>query len=191
MFVLDVGCSIGTVGKMIMDKNGAVVYGIERSPEMAEKARFVLDKVFVGDVEDFVFDIFENQPFDTIILADVLEHLIDPWNVLKKLTRCVKPGGKIIASIPNIRHISTVYQLLVKGYWPYRDRGIHDRTHLRFFTKRNVIELFDYAGLSIEYFSANYRLLERPHKYNKIAKYMAFPGIRDFLSFQYLVKGAL
>ena len=68
-----------------------------------------------------------------------------------------------------------------------RDRGIHDRTHLRFFTRRNVVELFRSAGLEIESVDAKYRLVERPHRINRFAKYFALPGLRGFLAFQYLV----
>ncbi len=77
--------------------------------------------------------------------------------------------GLIVASIPNVRHYSTIFSLVVRGYWPYRDRGIHDKTHLRFFTLKNIKELFLDANLDIISIVRNYRIIERPHKYNRYA----------------------
>ena len=186
--VLDVGCSVGALGASIKAGTGAQVTGIEYSPAMAAEAEKVLDRVFVGDATAVIDGTaLEGMQFDAIIFADVLEHLPDPWLVLRRAVRLLTPGGRIIASLPNIRHLSTIYHLVVLGYWPYRDRGIHDRTHLRFFTRRNVLELFRSANLEIESVDAKYRLLERPHRINRFAKYFALPGLRGFLAFQYLV----
>jgi 2-polyprenyl-3-methyl-5-hydroxy-6-metoxy-1,4-benzoquinol methylase len=186
--VLDVGCSVGALGASIKASTGAQVTGIEYSPAMAAEAEKVLDRVFVGDATAVIDGTaLEGMQFDAIIFADVLEHLPDPCLVLRRAVRLLSPGGRIIASLPNIRHLSTIYHLVVLGYWPYRDRGIHDRTHLRFFTRRNVLELFRSANLEIESVDAKYRLLERPHRINRFAKYFALPGLRGFLAFQYLV----
>ena len=186
--VLDVGCSVGALGASIKAGTGAQVTGIEYSPAMAAEAEKVLDRVFVGDATAVIDGTaLEGMQFDAIIFADVLEHLADPWLTLRRAARLLNPGGRIIASLPNIRHLSTIYHLVVLGYWPYRDRGIHDRTHLRFFTRRNVLELFRSANLEIESVDAKYRLVERPHRINRFAKYFALPGLRGFLAFQYLV----
>lgn len=190
--VLDVGCSIGVLGAAIKAKTGAQVFGIELSEEMANEAVNRIDKVFVGDVADVMCQgKLDGYKFDIIVFADVLEHLADPWAVFSTATNYLQSEGTIIASIPNVRHIDTIYNLALKGYWPYRDRGIHDRTHLRFFTRRNIIELFESAGLSIIYLKTHYRLLEKPHKLNRFARFFAFPGIRNFLAFQYLIQGRL
>jgi len=190
--VLDVGCSTGALGAAVKAKTGAQVFGIELSEEMAKEAFDRIDKVFVGDAMEIIIQgKLGNHLFDTIIFADVLEHLIDPWKTLSAAANYLNPGGVIIASIPNIRHIDTIYNLVLKGYWPYRDRGIHDRTHLRFFTRKNIVELFEHTGLCIDVIETNYRLLERPHKINRYAKFFAFPGIRSFFAFQYLVRACL
>ncbi len=188
-FVLDVGCSNGCLGSAIKAKTGAQVFGIELSEEMASEALTRLDRIFIGDASEIILQGKLDQcQFDTIVFADVLEHLVDPWVVLGAATSYLTPAGTIIASIPNIRHIDTLYHLIFKGYWSYRDRGIHDRTHLRFFTKQNIIELFEGAGLVIDTIETNYRILERPHRFNRFAKFFALPVIKDFLAFQYLVK---
>lgn len=190
--VLDVGCSIGALGAAVKAKTGAQVFGIEVSEEMANDALGRIDKVFVGDATEIIDrGDLHGYHFDTIIFADVLEHLVDPWATLKAATNLLSPEGTIIASIPNIRHIDTIYNLVVKGYWPYRDCGIHDQTHLRFFTKRNISELFENAGLSIDIIETNYRLIERGGGINRFAKFFAFPGIKNFLAFQYLIRARL
>jgi 2-polyprenyl-3-methyl-5-hydroxy-6-metoxy-1,4-benzoquinol methylase len=190
--VLDVGCSIGALGLAIKENTGAMVVGIELSREMAKIAEQKLDKVFVDDVEEILAqEKLQDFKFDTIILADLLEHLRDPWSVLESIVSYLEPQGILIASIPNVRHINTIFNLVLKGYWPYRDRGIHDRAHLRFFTKRNINELFTRAGLSIDRIEANYRIIERPHKLNRFAKFLAIPGLRHFLTFQYLLLARL
>lgn len=189
-FVMDVGCSTGVLGAAIKAKTGAYVAGIELSQKMADKALQHIDKVFVGDAHDlFQYKkIDDDYSYDVIIFADVLEHIINPWGTLLLSVNYLNTGGYIIASIPNIRHISTIYNLTIKGYWPYRERGIHDQTHLRFFTKKNIYELFEYAGLKIDLIKINYRLIEKPHYINRFAKYTAFPIVKDFFAFQYLIR---
>lgn len=187
--VLDVGCSTGALGASIKTNTGAIVWGIELSKDMAKKAEEHLDGVIVGDAEAiFLQKKLGEKKFDVIIFADILEHLVDPWTIMKTATSYLKPGGSIITSIPNIRHIDTIYNLLIRGRWPYRNRGIHDWTHLRFFTKKNILELFENTQLTIDSIEANYRIIEKPHGLNRIAKYIAAPGIRNFLAFQYLVR---
>jgi len=190
--VLDVGCSTGILGAAIKAKTGAQVFGIELSAAMADEALNRIDRVFVGDAAAIILHgALDNYQFDTIVFADVLEHLVDPWAVLKAAATYLQPGGAIVASIPNIRHIDTIYNLVFKGHWPYRDRGIHDRTHLRFFTRQTITELFNSAGLAIDAIDVNYRILEAPHNINRIAKFFAVPVIKEFLAFQYLIRARL
>lgn len=187
--VLDVGCSTGALGAAVKQATGARVVGVELDPAMAAEAAKKLDAVHVGDAAAILLgDALAGERFDTIVFADVLEHLADPWAVLRRAKDLLAPGGCVITSLPNVRHIDTIFHLVVLGRWPYRDRGIHDRTHLRFFTKRNVVELFDQAGMRIERMDTNYRLREKPKSINRIAKWFAWPGLKGFLAFQYLVR---
>jgi len=187
--ILDVGCSTGVLGAAIKARTGAQVFGIELSEDMANEALGRIDKVFIGDATETILGgKLNGYHFDTIIFADVLEHLIDPWVTIRVAATYLNPEGTIISSIPNIRHIDTIYSLVVRGYWPYRERGIHDRTHLRFFTRKNIAELFEHANLSIDTIETNYRLLEKPHRINRISRFFALPGIREFLAFQYLIR---
>ena len=125
--------------------------------------------------------------FDCIVFADVLEHLQNPWKVLKETTELLRENGVVISSIPNIRHYSTLISLAIKGIWPYRERGIHDETHLRFFTLKNIKRLFKEANLELTEIERNYRLIESGSKFDALAKYLALPFIRAFLTFQYLL----
>ena len=151
--VLDVGCGIGLTGRQLRERGKAkVVFGVEKNPEAAQKAEAVLDQVWVGDVEETELP-FSANSLDCILLGDVLEHLADLWQTLKKLSGLVKGGGAVVASIPNVRYWRIVRDLLLRGRWEYTDEGILDRTHLRFFTRRSITELFKGAGLAIEVFS--------------------------------------
>jgi len=186
--VLDIGCSVGALGSQLKNRSNAEVVGIELNKEMAGFAEKVLDKVIIGDVEEIkLINHFSSKDFDCVIFADILEHLRDPWEVLKNIKEILSDKGLIIASIPNVRHYSTITSLLFKGYWPYRERGIHDKTHLRFFTLKNIRELFGDCGYRIKIVHRKYRIIEKPHRYNQYSKYFAFPIIRDFLTFQYVI----
>ncbi len=187
--VLDVGCSIGTLGQAIRERDAAEVVGIELDAEMGRAARAHLNTVHIGSVEDeALFEALGDASFDCIIFADLLEHLVDPWTTLDRFVERLAPHGVVVASLPNIRHYTTIRTLLFQGYWPYRDRGIHDRTHLRFFTLRNIRELFASSGLTIRKLDRNYRVIERPHRLNRFAPLLALPLLRELVAFQYLVQ---
>ena len=184
--ILDIGCSTGALGEQIKQRGPAELVGIEVDEQMAKVAAGKLDRVITGDIEKM--DLKELLPanyFDCVIFADTLEHLKDPWNVLKKITPFLNDNGIVIASIPNVRHYSTIFSLLFSGRWPYRDRGIHDRAHLRFFTLKNIKEIFQGAGLEIVGLRRNYRIIE--HEQHGFSRYFALPLLKDFITFQYLV----
>lgn len=148
--VLDVGCSDGTLGASIKAHWPSIrVVGMESSSAMGAVAQLRLDRVLVGDIEhENALDGVTDERFDLIICA--LEHLRDPWTMLRNIKPLLAQNARVICSIPNVRHIDTVYNLVFKGVWPCRDRGIHDCTHLRFFTKKSVLELFAKECMSIE-----------------------------------------
>ena len=173
--ILDVGCSVGTLGESLKKRNQAAVFGIELSEEMANEARTRIDKVLNGDAMAMLKSPeLMDQKFDCIIFADILEHLQDPWTTLQSAGDLLAPGGCVVTSIPNVRHIDSIWNLVVRGRWPYRNRGIHDRTHLRFFTLKNILELCETASMRIEAIEPNYRFVERPHKINRFARFLQF-----------------
>ena len=148
--VLDLGCGSGeTSGHLKKTKQFGWVCGVEGSPDAAIAARKVLNNVLEGDIEKMDYP-FPDGTFDTILALDILEHLIDPWSVLEKLTKLLKPGGIIVASIPNVRHYSVVVPLVFLADWRYQQEGLLDSTHIRFFTGRTAVKLMTSTGLKIE-----------------------------------------
>jgi len=146
--VLDVGCGYGGAGKLLKTKYKAEVHGIEINHSAADKARLHYDSVIRGNIEqDEMF--FEANYFDFIICADVLEHLSDPWRTLRRLKKYMKDDGQLAASIPNIRNAHTIIQL-IDGSFDYQEFGVLDDTHLRFFTYRSSIRLFERSGFKVE-----------------------------------------
>jgi SAM-dependent methyltransferase len=116
-------------------------------PAVAEEAAVHLDQVVCGDIETMELS-WDDASFDVVICGDVLEHLADPWRALRRLSALLAPDGVVIASIPNIQNYRVIRGLL-RGRWDYRERGLLDFGHLRFFTWRSIVQLFDQAGLEI------------------------------------------
>jgi 2-polyprenyl-3-methyl-5-hydroxy-6-metoxy-1,4-benzoquinol methylase len=117
------------------------VVGIElmEIPESNQQNPLV-DELHIGMVED-VLSGLKNESFDVIICADVLEHLADPWSVISAIREKLSKDGVLIVSMPNIRNIKILWQIAVLGDFRYVESGILDKTHLRFFCKKNIEEL--------------------------------------------------
>jgi methionine biosynthesis protein MetW len=145
--VLDLGCSTGWLAGALKERGEVEVVGIEREPAYAAIAEKRCDRVVVGDVEDVPPDLGR---FDCLVAADVLEHLVDPWSALEAYVRLLDPGCRAIVSLPNAAHWTT-FAALARGSWPRRPEGIHDATHLRWFTLRDAVELCEGAGLRVEH----------------------------------------
>ena len=145
--VLDVGCGAGGTARGLREAGASEIVGIEIVPSAAESARAVLDEVHVAAVEEALDDL--EGPFDTILCLDVLEHLVDPGHVLARLRELAVPGATLQVSVPNARHLSLVGDLLFRGTFGYADWGHRDRTHLRWFTRRDLIELVAGAGWEV------------------------------------------
>lgn len=120
--------------------------GIEIDPTTAADAAARLDEVIVGRYPD---DLPVDARFDCIVFNDVLEHMADPWSALEATVVHLHPGGTVVASIPNVRNVEVVYPLVTRGTWRYHDQGLLDRTHLRFFTKSSMRDLFEDSGFVV------------------------------------------
>jgi len=146
--VLDIGCATGFLGAALAAQ-GCVVTGVEYEPEAAAKARTHLDEVVEADLNvTALADLFPGRDFDAIVFGDVLEHLMDPDAVLRSAAQLLAPGGAVVMSIPNVAH-GSVRLALLQGRWDYRETGLLDRTHLRFFTRASVAQMVADAGLRI------------------------------------------
>ncbi|MBI4611251.1 MAG: methyltransferase domain-containing protein [Candidatus Rokubacteria bacterium] len=152
--ILDVGCAGGALGRLLKDRGGVEVVGIEASADVARVAAGHLDQVFCLDLDDIQSLPFPDGWFDCIVCADVLEHLKDPELTLGVLLRYLSAEGRLVASIPNVRHSSVLLPLLVDGRWRYQPEGILDRTHLRFFTLAEILELLRTVGLEADSLNA-------------------------------------
>lgn len=152
--VLEIGCGSGQLGRLLRQR-GHHVTGLELVPEIAELARCRLDHVVTADVERDGFP-FPLASFDALIFADLLEHLVDPWRVLREAVEVLADDGVVVASIPNVQNIDVLCRLL-RGRWEYRERGILDFGHLRFFTLHGIRALFAQAGLTVEHVGYRYR----------------------------------
>ncbi len=180
--VLDVGCANGVTGEILKKKGVKEVVGIEMNPDACTEASKRLDEVFLGDVQDIALP-FADGYFDCIIYADILEHLQDPWSLLKRQKRLLKSKGVIVASIPNVRHYRVIKRL-VKGDWEYEERGVLDSTHLRFFTLKTVKSMFGDAGYKID------RLIYKisASKVKKLINKILLGSLNESLSEQFLIK---
>lgn len=148
--ILELGCGSGALGAAYKRRNPSCEWvGVELIGSAAREAMGVLDSVFIGDIEDENFDWgLIRDDYDAIVFGDVLEHLRDPWSVLKRLVGCLKPTGFVVSCIPNVGHIQVLGQLL-KGDFEYAASGLLDRTHLRFFTLKTMRHLYQGAGLEV------------------------------------------
>jgi GT2 family glycosyltransferase/2-polyprenyl-3-methyl-5-hydroxy-6-metoxy-1,4-benzoquinol methylase/glycosyltransferase involved in cell wall biosynthesis len=143
--VVDFGCAAGNLAQLL-SKKGCIVTGVEINPEAAKIAEKYCQDVVIADL-DFVSvtEILPVGEFDVAVFGDVLEHLRNPWKVLEETKKILKNSGYVVASIPNIAH-GAIRLALLEGKFEYTEEGILDNTHLRFFTKKTVDELFDKSG---------------------------------------------
>ena len=144
--LLDVGCADGTLSEQFIAVGWDVI-GIEPFPTDAEVAQARGVHVIRMTLEDAIDGL--SSDFDAVVLADILEHCVDPWTLLEELVAHCKPGAVVVISLPNVAHATTRLQLL-SGRFKYVDRGILDRTHLRFFTRTTALKLVESAGLQLE-----------------------------------------
>ena len=146
--VLEAGCASGYFGQALREF-GHDVWGVETDPESAAVASESIENVFVGTIENFLESDDRPTAFDFVTFGDVLEHIADPGEVLQQTRELLGPEGYVIASIPNVAHLA-VRSMLLEGRFEYSKLGIMDETHLRFFTRDSILELFAAAGFAVE-----------------------------------------
>ena len=187
--VLEVGCGSGAT--LIYIKNlykNSNLYGIEKGKNSAKIASEFAD-IINEDVEKVNFS-YEKNFFDYIILGDVLEHLKDPWKLLKNLNLYLKSDGYILAIIPNIMHISVIREI-INGSFTYQEEGILNKDHLRFFTLKEIYKMFETCNLQVEevYYMKYY--IKQPEEEYLVEKLCEITGEENkmqYLAGQYIVK---
>lgn len=150
--VLEVGCWNGHFTEQLMYRQCEVTT-VEINPEAARKAATFARRMIIGDIEDEkVLDELACCRFDIILFMDVLEHLVDPWRVLRRMKSLLNSSGYVLITIPNVASWPTRRQLLL-GNFEYSEAGVLDKTHLRFFTLKTAQELIATSGFRIEHWS--------------------------------------
>ena len=144
--VLDVGCGAGANVDWYRAHGAVHVTGIEIDPDSASAAERILDRVICGSVEDALERGDVGGPFDLIVCADVLEHLLDPWSVLAQLRQLATDRTVLAMSVPNIRYLRALARIAVGRGFEYEERGTFDATHLRFFVPDNVAAMARKSG---------------------------------------------
>jgi methionine biosynthesis protein MetW len=144
--VLDVGCSEGYLARMLPRNR---VWGLDYNPDAVARAKQYCVDASVVDLNSGVLGVPFGRKFDVIVFADVLEHLLSPDAVLAHAAQLLKPGGRVVVSLPNVA-LWRVRMNLLFGAFEYTDYGVLDRTHLHFYTFRSATEFVRTAGYDIE-----------------------------------------
>jgi 2-polyprenyl-3-methyl-5-hydroxy-6-metoxy-1,4-benzoquinol methylase len=146
--VLELGCGDGAFARAFRQGRQVEYWGIELESEAANRASAHLDKVFSKRVEDALAEL-PNAYFELLICNDVLEHLPNPEETLRALREKLAPKGQLFLSVPNVRFLPVLLQLLLKKDWRYEDAGVLDRTHLRFFTEKSLRRFVAESGFEL------------------------------------------
>ncbi|MBN1984460.1 MAG: class I SAM-dependent methyltransferase [Chitinivibrionales bacterium] len=143
--VLDLGCATGYLGKRLRELGKvSEIIGAEIYEPAAKQAQQFYDKIYIGDIENLTLP-YENY-FDVVACGDIIEHLRDPWAILKRIHGYLKHNGMVMTSIPNIRYWRVLTNLLFCGRFDYESDGVMDDTHLRFFTRRSFQTMLTQCG---------------------------------------------
>lgn len=179
----EVGCGAGATLEYLMTRGASYVAGVdidEKSIQIA--SRRGLNLVLAADVEKAQLP-FNEKEFDCIILADVLEHLYNPWATLRKLMSYLSDNGHVLISLPNIKHYSILLNLIFHDSWTYLDAGILDNSHIRFFTLQEIYKLLNSSGLRIVKIDRNNSSGPKMRLMNRLL----FNRLENFITVQYYV----
>lgn len=176
--VLEIGCGGGQTLSYLKERGAEFAAGVECCANVAEHARQHCDCVIVGDIETTELE-FAPESFDLLIAGHVLEHLTDPWKSLRKLRMLLRPHGQLVGALPNVRHHSVIFPLLLRGKWEYQASGIMDWTHMRFFSRATVLELLASSGFRLQ------RIEPEFHKKSLLASRLTLHVFEDLFSYAY------
>lgn len=148
--VLEIGCASGGFSKYLT--SAQEIWGVEPNQDAANRAATRMTRVLCGRY-DQIENSLPDQYFDLVVCNDVIEHMVDHEAFFLDIRRKIKPGAYLVGSLPNVRHVTALFKLVVLKDWPYAESGILDRTHLRFFTERSILRFFHEQNVSVEKFS--------------------------------------
>lgn len=184
--LLDVGGGIGGTAIELKDLGLADRVGVIDLVR-PQKDRPGLDFRYAGDLgaeDPLATAILQEGPFQTILCLDILEHLIDPWTMVRRLHSALAAGGQLIASIPNVRNYQVLLPLLFRGEWNLADAGLLDRTHLRFFVRGSAAELMTSSGLHLDL------IVGKPssRRRDKLIRKLSMGSLDEFLVYQWIIR---
>lgn len=182
--ILEIGCGAGgTLAWLKARWPNAETVGVEGYAPLESVLKERVDKVLIHDLNTPLPDLGR---FDLIIALDVLEHLTDPWEVLRSVVdNCLAPGGSVIVSVPNVAHYTVTVPLALGGRFKYEESGLLDRTHLRFFDEAAAIGLMEGAGLKISAgIATGYGGLRQRWAYR-----LSFGLLQRYITMQFLMRG--
>ena len=185
--ILEIGAGGGDTLVEIKKLNlASEVIGVDLMPVPdSNQDNPLIDKFIVCDVEKTDLPYSEGY-FDIILLGDVVEHLFDPWSFLQKMSRLLKKDGIFIASLPNIRYYTAMYKVFFKGDFGYESDGLFDKTHFRFFCKKNIFDLFNTDQFKCTRIISRNRLLGLKGK-KELFDILTFRVFEEFFARQYIV----
>lgn len=181
--VLDVGCAGGNFGKNLKAKRECEVWGIEPGAPAADMARNFLDNVLTGTFLEVLPQLGEKR-FDAICFNDVLEHMPNPEDALTALKPYLTEHGRVIASIPNILFFPVIKEIILEEDFRYRDYGVLDNTHLRFFTKKSMTRMFEACDYEIEQTTGINEVNSRKYR---LLNFLLLNRLRDWRFTQFVV----
>jgi 2-polyprenyl-3-methyl-5-hydroxy-6-metoxy-1,4-benzoquinol methylase len=172
--ILDIGCFQGDLLNRVKLSQDVTnnYFGADMENYLIRDFDFI--KFYILDLNDSgLSNIFDNQKFDLIILGDILEHLVNPWNSLRNLEQIILPSSKLLISIPNSGHWYFRLKVLL-GKIDYVNNGLFDKTHLRFFTKKSARELINTSKFKIVTLKYSSIPWENIFKFGLITKILSF-----------------
>lgn len=196
--VVEVGSSSGVLARAYRASNTACEYvGVEVDAEYARLSERYCSRVVFGNVEALPSDVFDTlSDAQCWVFADALEHLYDPWKILSKIAQLSSGSVDIVACIPNAQYWG-LQLILNSGNYFYQNSGLLDRTHIRWFTRITIIDMFRRAGFEVLEMKA--RLLSKPSAQvedalsalARAAGHDSEQAVTDALAFQYVVRASL
>ncbi len=180
--VLEIGCAEGLTLEYLKTRFDCEVVGLDYCESALATARNKGLEVHVCDLNSEPLP-FKEREFDFILIGDVLEHLYDPWSVLRSVVTTMKDDGTILISIPNVKHYTLLKDLILRDRWEYCEAGLLDVTHIRFFTYDGILKLLSRSGLTLSKVKHNIvrsRLM-------RFINLLCFNRLQSFFIFHYLV----
>jgi 2-polyprenyl-3-methyl-5-hydroxy-6-metoxy-1,4-benzoquinol methylase len=180
-----IGCGYAATEAELV-KQGRLVHGVDINPRSIEVARTRLTSARVVEPTDFAP--FESGQLDGLILADVLEHIPLAWTMLAHYAACVRPGGWVIVSVPNMRSIKVLLEFSLLGDWPEERTGVYDGTHVQVMSRKRLRRWCRAAGLEPEAETSNFLLLGFKQNILRGLSAMTLGRARDWFSLQILTR---